>query len=411
MQSNDTLHFLTCGHVDDGKSTLIGRLLYDVGAIPDDQATGAMVNGALDYSRLLDGLEDERSQGITIDAAYRYFRFEGRHFRIADTPGHIQYVRNMAVAAANSDVALILVDGAHGVREQTIRHSKIAAFFGIRQFVVVANKMDLVGYVQDRFSVIEKEYRAQMADVSDVDFMFIPVSAIAGDNVFRKSSAMPWYQGESLMDYLSKVQVRTTATQGVRLPVQSVIRYDARRGYQGMLNGGVVKTGDRLQVAGTASSIVVSRLFHSGRQVQDVRAGQAVTLVTDDDVDIARGNVLVPSHAPICSTESFVGSVLWLDPGFSGRGDVQCTLKIHNREEQVEVRQGVVNGPIVDACIFSALPIPIDLYCQNRMTGLFMLIELETERTIGVGTVRSLKEGDWESGDDAPHLKNSASFF
>ena len=411
MQSRDTLHFLTCGHVDDGKSTLIGRLLYDVGAIPDDQAAGATVDGVLDYSRLLDGLEDERSQGITIDAAYRYFRFGGRHFRIADTPGHIQYVRNMAVAAANSDVALILVDGAHGVREQTIRHSKIAAFFGICQFVIVANKMDLVGYSEEKFKAIEKDYRSQMADVPNIDFTFIPVSAIAGDNVFKKSTNMPWYKGESLMDYLSKVQVQITATQGVRLPVQSVIRYDDRRGYQGMLNGGVVKTGDRLQVAGTTSSITISRIFHSGKQVPEVSAGQAVTLVTDDDVDIARGNVLYPVNAPICSIESFVGSVLWLDPSFAGRGDVQCTLKIHNREEQVEVRQGAVNGPIVDACIFSALPIPVDLYSQNRMTGIFMLIELETERTIGVGTVRSIKECDWESGDDAPHLKNSASFF
>ncbi len=411
MISRDTLHFLTCGHVDDGKSTLIGRLLYDVGAIPDDQAAGATVDGALDYSRLLDGLEDERSQGITIDAAYRYFRFGGRHFRIADTPGHVQYVRNMAVAAANSDVALILVDAAHGVREQTIRHSKIAAFFGIRQFVIVANKMDLVGYSETKFKAIEKDYRDQMADVPNLTLTFIPVSAIAGDNVFKKTTNMPWYKGEAMMDYLQKVQVQTSSMQGVRLPVQSVIRFEDRRGYQGMLNGGVVKEGDRLQVDGTGSSIGISRIYHSGKQVKEVSAGQAVTLVTDDDVDIARGNVLYPASAPITSTESFVGSVLWLDPSFAGRGDIQCTLKIHNREEQVEVRQGAVNGPIVDTCIFAALPIPVDMYAHNRMTGIFMLIELETERAIGVGTVRSLKECDWDKGGDAPALKNSASFF
>lgn len=411
MISRDTLHFLTCGHVDDGKSTLIGRLLYDVSAIPDDQAAGATVDGALDYSRLLDGLEDERSQGITIDAAYRYFRYGGRHFRIADTPGHVQYVRNMAVAAANSDVALILVDAAHGVREQTIRHSKIAAFFGIRQFVIVANKMDLVGYSETKFKGIEKDYRDQMADVPNLTLTFIPVSAIAGDNVFKKTTNMPWYKGEAMMDYLQKVQVQTSSMQGVRLPVQSVIRFEDRRGYQGMLNGGVVKEGDRLQVDGTGSSIGISRIYHSGKQVKEASAGQAVTLVTDDDVDIARGNVLYPASAPITSTESFVGSVLWLDPSFAGRGDIQCTLKIHNREEQVEVRQGAVNGPIVDACIFAALPIPVDMYAHNRMTGIFMLIELETERAIGVGTVRSLKECDWDKGGDAPALKNSASFF
>lgn len=411
MTDRTTLHFLTCGHVDDGKSTLIGRLLYDVGAIPDDQAKGAMVNGALDYSRLLDGLEDERSQGITIDAAYRYFRFGGRHFRIADTPGHVQYVRNMAVAAANSDVALILVDAAHGVREQTVRHSKIAAFFGIRQFVIVANKMDLVGYSEERFKAIEADYRAKLAEYPDIEFSFIPVSAVLGDNVAKKSASTPWYKGDSLMDYLAKVQVKAQQLQGVRLPVQSVIRFDDRRGYQGMLNGGRVKTGDRLQVAGSTNTISISRIYHSGKQVEEVVAGQAVTLVTDDDVDIARGDVLYPAPAPINSSEVFVGSLLWLDPSFAGRGDVQCTLKIHNREEQVEVKQGAVNGPIIDVCIYAALSVPLDLYVQNRMTGLFMLIEMESEKTIGVGTIRSINESDWMKDDGSAQLKNCSSFF
>ena len=344
---------------------------------------------------------------ITIDAAYRYFRFVAP-FRSADNTA----MCNMSKYGGCCWEQRCCADFGRWracVREQTFAIED-PAFLVSADFVVVANKMDLVGYSHERFKAIEDDYRTQMADVPNINLTFIPVSAIVGDNVFKKSSAMPWYKGESLMGYLSKIQVQTTSLQGVRLPVQSVIRFDNRRGYQGMLNGGIVKNGDRLQVAGSTSSITISRIYHSGKQVEEVSGGQAVTLVTDDDVDIARGNVLYPASAPICSSESFVGSVLWLDPSFASRGDVQCTLKIHNREEQVEVRQGAVQGPIVDACIYAALPVPVDCYAHNRMTGLFLLIEHETERAIGVGTVRSLRVSDWHSSDTA-QLKNSASFF
>lgn len=390
MTDRTTLHFLTCGHVDDGKSTLIGRLLYDIGVIPDDQAKNAMVDGSIDYSRLTDGLEDERSQGITIDAAYRYFRYGGRHYRIADTPGHDQYVRNMAVAAANSDVALILIDGVHGPRAQTLRHARIAAFFGITQFVVAINKMDLVGYHAARFQSISDDVRKALADLSGLDLTFIPVSALLGVNVTQRSPELtPWYNGPSVMEYLAGVDVKHTHTHQARLPVQSVIRFGDKRGYQGLLTGGSIKTGDTLQVANAGTPVHVEALYHSGKPVNAVYAGQAITLVASEDVDVARGDVLCPPHAAMRSADTFAGRLLWLDPTLYKQDTVSALLKIHTHEEQAEVRlatpHSANDNPIVDATLFTALPIPFDSYATNRSTGLFMLIEPGSERVLGVG--------------------------
>ncbi len=430
MTTRDTLHFLTCGHVDDGKSTLIGRLLSDIGAIPEDQLAAAMVDGKLDYSRLTDGLEDERAQGITIDVAYRYFRHRGRHYRIADTPGHVQYVRNMAVAAANSDCALILVDASHGVRDQTIRHSKIAAFFGIRHFVVAVNKMDLIEYDEAKFREIERAYCSAMGVAfppippasgganagasgtacansltppacggtqgGTLSLTFIPVSAREGDNLTQKSTAMPWYRGPALLDYLAQLQVPPAPAYGARLPVQYVIRTpDHRRGYQGMLSGGRLRVGDRLAVADSGAQITVTELYHSGKQVEQALPGQAITLCTDDDADIARGNVLYSSASPLQFTDAFIGDVLWLDPAFSTQDNVQGIVKIHNREEQAELHVDAGNdNATVEARIFTAAPVATAPYAQDRATGLFLVIQPETEKVIGVGTVRTPESAD-----------------
>lgn len=406
MTTRTTLHFLTCGHVDDGKSTLMGRLLYDMEAVPDDQVKGAMVDGVIDYSRLTDGLDDERSQGITIDVAYRYFRFNGRHYRIADTPGHIQYIRNMAVAAANSDCALILVDAAHGVREQTIRHSRISAFFGIKDFVIVINKMDLVNYSEDRFRAIEADYKKAFGPAPDMRITFIPVSAISGDNITKKSARTSWYKGPALLDHLEGLHVPAQAEHGFRLPIQYVSRLnDVTRGYLGMVVGGRVKVGDRLAIAGSPQTIPVTALYHSGKAVNDAGAGAAITLVTHDDADLSRGNVLCAQSHIVPVVDGFAAKLLWIDPAMAERDAVQGIIKIHNREEQAEVRVIKKDDPITHVNVFAANPLPVDLYIHARTMGLFLLIDPENDKVLGVGTVTALKP------EEEPPAKMASSFF
>lgn len=396
MTTRDTLHFLTCGHVDDGKSTLIGRLLHDIGAIPEDQTAGAIVDGVIDYSRLTDGLEDERAQGITIDAAYRFFRHGGRHYRIADTPGHVQYVRNMAVAAANSDAVLVLVDASHGVREQTVHHSRIAAFFGIRNFIVAVNKMDLVGYERERFDAIAENYRKALGDISGVALQFIPVSALNGVNLTSRGAHAKWYKGPSVLEALAVLQVPPSPRHGACLPVQLVVRtQDTRRGYMGSLSGGNIRVGGNLRVGDTGESITISEIFHSGRAVSEARPGEAIMVLTEQDVDLSRGNVLYAPEAHMQPTDAFVARLLWLDPGFNHRDAVQCVLKVHNREELVEVQVQQSGHAFAEAKIFAATPLVIDAYHRNRATGLFMLIESETEKVIGIGTVLSPQDQEW----------------
>lgn len=401
-----TLHFLACGHVDDGKSTLMGRLLYDVGAVPDDQVAGATVDGTLDFSRLTDGLEEERSQGITIDVAYRYFRYRGRHYRITDTPGHVQYTRNMAVAAANSDCALVLIDAAHGVREQTVRHSGIAAFFGIKNFIIAVNKMDLVGFSESRFREIETQYRTIFAsDIgANLKLTFIPVSGLLGTNVLTTSKDTPWYKGKALMEYLADLEVEAPPLVGARLPIQSVIRIGDTRGYQGMLVDGIVKVGDQVGVAGLDKNIVVTALYHSGRQVDETASGQAITLVTDTYVDLSRGNVLYALAAPVVCSDAFSARFLWLDPSYENRDIVAGIIKIHNREEQAEIRIRNSDGLMLKVAVYTASPVPVDLYARHRQMGMFLLIDPENERAIGVGTVTSLK-------DETPVVQKHAASF
>lgn len=395
----DTLHFLTCGHVDDGKSTLIGRLLYEINAVPDDQLKGAMVDGKLDYSRLTDGLEDERAQGITIDVAYRYFRHDGRHYRIADTPGHVQYTRNMAVAAVGSECALILVDASHGVREQTIRHSRIAALLGVRHFCILVNKMDLANYSRKVFEDIERRYRDALQDVAGISLTFIPVSAIAGDNVATGGDNMPWYQGKTLLGYLSTLDVAATAENGARLPIQSMVRLGEQRGYHGLLSGGSLKAGDRLSVARSGEAVTIAELYHSGRQVQEVCAGQAITLVPVEDVDISRGSVLKPADQEMPVSDALLADVIWLDSGFAAMDNLQAIVKIHHREAQAEIdvirKADGGDNPVAKTQIFTAAPLSIDAFADNPSTGLFLIIWPETEATIGVGIVTAPDGKEW----------------
>lgn len=393
------LRFLTCGHVDDGKSTLIGRLLFEIDAVPDDQLAGAMVDGKVDYSRLTDGLEDERAQGITIDVAYRYFRYGGRHFRIADTPGHVQYTRNMAVAAVGSDVAMILVDAPHGVREQTIRHSRIAALLGVKHFVIAVNKMDLADYSQKTFEDIEAHYRKAMADVQGVGLTFIPVSAIVGDNVVAKSEHMPWYKGVTLIDYLSTKEVELPAQNGARLPVQSMVRLGEERGYHGLLSGGSLNVGDVLSVARSNETVTIAELYHSGKAVAEVHAGQAITVVPVEDVDISRGAVLKPADQEMPVSDALLADVIWLDSSFADKETVQAIIKVHHREVQAEIEVTAPadggDNPVAKTKVFTATPLSIDAFADNQQTGLFLIIWPETEATIGVGIITAPDGNEW----------------
>ena len=399
MTNKDTLHFLTCGHVDDGKSTLIGRLLYEIDAVPNDQLAGAMVDGELDYSRLTDGLEDERAQGITIDVAYRYFRHKGRHYRIADTPGHVQYTRNMAVAAVGSDVAMILVDASHGVREQTIRHSRIAALLGVKHFVIAVNKMDLVNYSQQTFEKIEAHYREALADVKGVNLSFIPVSAIAGDNVVSKSQSMDWYAGPTLLEYLSSKEAEPPAQNGARLPVQSMVRLGEQRGYHGTLSGGPLAEGDLLNVARSGETVTIAELYHSGKSVQQVYAGQAITIIPVEDVDISRGAVLKPANQEMLVSDALRADVIWLDNQHASADSVQAMIKVHHREVQAEIeierKADGGDNPVAKAKVFTATPLSVDAFDQNQATGLFLIILPETEATIGVGIITAPDGNEW----------------
>jgi bifunctional enzyme CysN/CysC len=387
--TQDTIHFLTCGHVDDGKSTFIGRLLHDMGAVPQDQIAQAFVNGKLDYSRLTDGLEDERAQGITIDVAYRYFRDGARHYRIGDTPGHLQYLRNMAVAAVDCHCAFLLVDAVHGLREQSLRHSQIAAFLGVKSFVIVVNKMDLIDYSQEKFNTIVDQYeKALSAWGYDLDVTFIPVSALEGENITLKSEKMPWYTGQSILSYLRAFTPCVQEASAVRFPVQNVIRLsDTVRGYQGFLSGSEIKVGDALKVVNSDDTVTVSALYHSGKEVQVVKAGQSVTVSVQEDSDIARGVVLSTPENPPAQTDQFKAGLVWLEQNPEQADGFQGLLKIHHQTETAFLEVENLADPLITVSVTTANPVICDAWEKNPRMGLFLLIEPETEKVKAIGKI------------------------
>ncbi len=397
--SNDkdlrTIQFLTCGHVDDGKSTLIGRLLHDIGVVPDDQIEAAKDDeGNIDYSLFTDGLEDERRQGITIDVAYRYFRHDGCRYRIADTPGHLEYMRNMAVAAVSSDVAVILVDGIHGVRLQTVQYSKIARFFGVKQFLVAINKMDAVEYSQERYHEIQKAYLDEFDDEnSDCTVNFIPVSAIAGDNVATKSSNMNWYIGPTVLEYLQKAHRHTHTSESVRLPVQHVMKdEEGKRWYMGSLHGGSLKVGDKVVSVETDETVTVQGLVYSGERVEIVNRRQSVAVNVAEDIDLSRGSVLALADTKSEVGEAFYADILWLNKKYEEKDTFSGTVKLHHQEVQTQVtikddETANDNGPLKSGFVNLAKPVAMDVFETNPHTGLFILIDPYTELAVGVGTV------------------------
>ena len=410
------LRLIACGSVDDGKSTLIGRLLWDTKAVMEDQAASLMQTGRRarndlelpDFALLLDGLQSEREQGITIDVAWRYFSTPSRSFVVADTPGHEQYTRNMVTGASNADLAILLVDARSGLLEQTRRHATVASMVGIRQFVLAVNKIDLVGYDQARFEEIAAEFRALALRLGVTSVKAVPVCAVKGENVASPAmSAMPWYSGPTLLRLLEDAPVRSGQSVGFRLPVQRVERPDESfRGYQGTVAGGSVKPGDSIVVLPSGQSATVRRIVTFDLERNAAVAGDAVTLVLDRQVDIARGDMIVSAEAPAMTGTAFLSRIVALQPeGIEPQA--RYWLQSASRRQRVNVapverldlQSGryepasdlPVNG-IGTARLDFSEPAIFDAYEHNRTTGGFILIDAETRNTVAAGMVLSRRD-------------------
>lgn len=410
---NSLLKFITCGSVDDGKSTLIGHILYDAKLLYTDQEEALALDskvgsrgGEIDYSLLLDGLMAEREQGITIDVAYRYFTTERRSFIVADTPGHEEYTRNMAVGASFADLAVILVDATQGVLVQTRRHARICALMGINYFVFAVNKMDLAGYSEETFQRISEEIRALQTELSLENVIIIPVSATAGDNVTSPSGNMSWYKGATILSYLEEVEIQNLHQEvGFYLPVQRVCRPDHTfRGFQGQVESGTVRVGDVLTVLPSGSEATVVKLLVGFEEVREAVTGQPVTVVLDREIDVSRGCVLKSGNA-IDTAREFETELLWMDdhellPGkeyFLKLG----TRRIPARVSSIVYRTDINTGEHLSADSLSkneiALcrvrldePIPIDRFKNHRTLGELILIDRLTNQTAACGVVRKL---------------------
>ncbi|MCB0993715.1 MAG: sulfate adenylyltransferase subunit CysN [Acidimicrobiales bacterium] len=409
-ENKSLLRFITCGSVDDGKSTLIGRLLYESKLVFDDhlkalEADSKRVGtqgGALDFALLLDGLEAEREQGITIDVAYRFFSTERRKFIVADTPGHEQYTRNMVTGASTADLAVILVDARKGVLTQTRRHSYLVSLLGIRHVVVAVNKLDLVDFSQEVFDQIEAEYRGFAEQIGINDITCIPMSALEGDNVVHVSERTPWYTGPALVPHLESVQVDDGLAEGpFRMPVQWVNRPNLDfRGFSGSVVGGTVSVGDRVRVLPGGQSSTVERIVLGGNDLERATAGEAVTVTLADEIDISRGDVLASATEPPEVADQFEAHIVWMHdhqmlPGRPyllkiGTRTVGATIgqpkyrvnvntMEHMAAKTLELNEIGVCNLVLDRAI------PFDPYDSNRDMGGFIIIDRLTNTTVGAG--------------------------
>ena len=412
----ELLRFTTAGSVDDGKSTLIGRLLYDSKAIFEDQMEAIEISSQkrgdeeVDLALLTDGLRAEREQGITIDVAYRYFATPKRKFIIADTPGHIQYTRNMVTGASTANVALILVDARHGVIEQTLRHSYIANLLEIPHIIVCINKMDLVDYSQETYDKIKDDYQKMIVDKLNVkDVCFIPISAKLGDNVVDASTNMDWYSGSPLLDILENIKIVDDRNHGdARLPVQYVIRpqsdeYHDYRGYAGRVASGVFRPGDKVKIlpSGIETSIKSIDSFDGEQEV--AFTPQSVTLSLSDDIDISRGDMIVDANNVPNVGQEFKAMVCWMNERAlmpRGKyiikhttnetrcmvGDVDFKVNVDTLNEDTDDKLVGLND-IACVSFKAAKPLFFDSYKKNRLTGSFILIDEGTNETVAAGMI------------------------
>lgn len=428
-QHKTMLRFITCGSVDDGKSTLIGRLLYDSKMIFEDQLAALEADskrvgtqGAeIDFALLVDGLAAEREQGITIDVAYRFFSTEKRKFIVADTPGHEQYTRNMVTGASTADLAVILIDARKGVLTQTRRHSYLAHLIGIRHILLAVNKMDLVDYSQARFDEIVAEYREFAASIGIAEFVAMPISGFKGDNITAPSPNTPWYSGPSLVEHLETVEVDTATDQArpFRMPVQWVNRPNLDfRGFSGLIAGGTVEPGDAVRVLPSGKTSTVSRIVTLDGDVELAVAGQSVTICLADEIDCSRGDVIATADQPPQAADQFEATIVWMDDDamLVGRS---YWLKLGTQIVSVTVQQPkyTVNVNTLEhlACktlelnaigvaeIATDKPLVFEPYADSRTLGGFILIDKITNRTVGAGmlhfALRRAQNVHWQATD------------
>lgn len=409
------LRFTTAGSVDDGKSTLIGRLLYDSKSIFEDQleaveeASRSRGNEEVNLALLTDGLRAEREQGITIDVAYRYFATPKRKFIIADTPGHIQYTRNMVTGASTADLAVILVDARHGIMEQTVRHSYIASLLAIKEVVVCVNKMDLVDFSQEVFDKIVADYKEMSSSIELGNVTFVPISAKLGDNVVNKSENMPWYTGKALLDFLETVQLPVESEDSMRLPVQYVVRpisdkFPDFRGYAGRLAEGSVKKGDKIKVYPSEMTSSVTGIYLGEKELETAVSPESVDITLSDDIDISRGDVIVAVDGKQPHIEQDVLlNVCWFrnSPMQQGKKyvirhatqqtlgiikEIEYKIDINTREKEYGVDKLIMND-IARVRIKTADPLIFDYYKDNRTMGSLIFIEEGTNDTVGAGMI------------------------
>lgn len=414
------LKFITCGSVDDGKSTLIGHILYDAKLIYADQEKALELDskvgsrsGDIDYSLLLDGLMAEREQGITIDVAYRYFTTDNRSFIVADTPGHEEYTRNMAVGASFADLAVILIDASQGVLVQTRRHARICKLMGIRHFVFAVNKMDLVKYSKSRFDEIVKQIEELKNELLLDDIYIIPLSATEGDNVTVKSENIPWYNGVPLLQYLETVDVDSSEEEeGFYLPVQRVCRPDHTfRGFQGQIESGSISIGDEIVTLPSNEKAHVKQILMTDKDVKTAFKGQPVTITLDKEVDVSRGCVIT-KDTNLASYQELTASILWMDDEQLTAGkdylvklgtktisgivsEIKCAVDV-NTGEHIPADSLTKNG-IAVCTILLAEPIAVDLFSKHKTLGELILIDRVSNMTSACGVVDSVEE----KADDA----------
>ena len=401
---------MTCGSVDDGKSTLIGRLLYESELLLDDQRAALEADsrrlgtrgGELDFALLVDGLMAERAQGITIDVAHRFFATRRRKFIVADAPGHEEYTRNMATAASTADLAVILVDARKGVLTQTRRHSALLALFGIRHVVLAVNKMDLVGYSRDRFEAITRDYREFAARVGLTHAIAIPVCAVDGDNIVTPSARMPWYDGPCLLPYLETAETgEALAGRPFRMPVQLVVRPSSEfRGYAGPIVSGIVRPGDRVRVLPSGRETRVARIVTADGDLAVAAAGQSVMLTLADETDVSRGDVIAAAEAPCPVADQFEATIVWMDdkPMPQGRaylvkiGTITATATVAPLKYTVNV--DTLEHTAADALHLNDIgvcelqlnrPVAFEPYAENRELGGIILIDRLTNHTVAAG--------------------------
>ena len=429
-ENKDMLRFLTCGNVDDGKSTLIGRLLHDsklifedhMDAIKADSKKFNTTDGEFDLALLVDGLQSEREQGITIDVAYRYFATEKRKFIIADCPGHEQYTRNMATGASNCDLAIVMIDARYGVQTQTKRHSYIASLLGIKHVIVAVNKMDLVNFSQDEYRKIKEEYRLFAAELNIPDVRFVPISALNGDNVVNRSEKMDWYPGATLMGLLDTVKIDDDKNLDTfRMPVQYVTRPNLDfRGFCGSIASGVINIGDVVTVLPSGKSSTVKAIVTADGELESGHVGQAITITLNDEIDISRGDVIVRSNQAAVVSDNFEATIVWmseaaLQPGKEYEfkiGTKNTYGRIDNINHRIDVNtlEHVAEDEMklneISSCnISTTTPVVLDEYSNIQSTGSFIIIDRLTNITVGAGMVTKTQV---ESDDKAPTRDYSA---